>query len=283
MTNLVEQADEILALQSIFDTRFRLLHDNSQYEISIDFDLIQPFLLRCNNKSSIIHYLPPFSLMIHYHDQYPSDYPPSFLLSCFYISKISLQNLCQKLDHYPFIEGEVCVYDWIELIKQDITNELILDTKIDEQIHDPRALNGYLTENSEQIYQYLIDYNNQQEEKQFQNHLQTCLICTYSISGMDCIRLQRCGHFYCQSCLNNYVRTTLNNGRFGERLLCPQTQCQKALLPNEIKQILQDDQLYQRYERLTLQHALELRNDIIWCPRLVFKSEKINNHSDNLI
>ncbi|CAF2922672.1 unnamed protein product [Rotaria sp. Silwood2] len=268
MTNQEKQADEILALQSIFDTKFRLLHDNTQYEVSIDFDLIQPFLLRCNDKTSIIHYLPPFSLIIHYHDEYPSDYPPSFLLSCFYFSKISLQHLCQKLDNYSFIKGEVCVYDWIELIRQEISNEQpILDTKIEEQIHDPRALNGYLAENVDQIYQYLINYNNEQEEKQFQNRLQTCLICTDSIPGIDCIRLHRCGHFYCQSCLNNYVQTTLNSGRFGEKLLCPQTQCQKALLPNEIKQIIQDDRLYKRYERLTLQHALELMNDIIWCPR----------------
>ncbi|CAF4489980.1 unnamed protein product, partial [Rotaria magnacalcarata] len=64
MTNLEKQADEILALQSIFDTKFRLLHDNNQYEILIDFDLIQPFLLRCNDKTSIIHHLPPFSLII---------------------------------------------------------------------------------------------------------------------------------------------------------------------------------------------------------------------------
>jgi E3 ubiquitin-protein ligase RNF14 len=283
MTNLEKQAEEMLALQSIFDTKFHLLHDNTQYEISIDFDLIQSFLLRCNNKTSIIHYLPPFSLMIHYHNEYPSDYPPSFLLSCFYFSKISLQNLCQKLDHYSFLKGEVCVYDWIELIKQEITNELILDTKIDEQLHDPRVLNGYLAENSDQIYQYLINYNTDQEEKQFQNRLQTCLICTDNIPGIDCIRLHRCGHFYCQSCLNNYVQMTLNNGRFGEKLVCPQTQCQKALLPNEIKQIIQDDQLYQRYERLTLQHALELMNDVIWCPRLVSKQGKINNHSNNFI
>ncbi|CAF3290258.1 unnamed protein product [Rotaria sp. Silwood2] len=253
MTNLEKQADEILALQSIFDTKFRLLHDNTQYEILIDFDLIQPFLLQYNNKTSIIHHLPPFSLIINYHDEYPSDYPPSFILSCFYFSKISLQNLCQKLDNYSFVKGEVCVYDWIELIKQEITNELKLGTKFDEQINDPRALNGYLTENIDQIYQYLINYNNEQEEKQFQNQLQTCLICTDIIPGIDCIRLHRCGHFYCRL----------------------------SLLPNEVKQAIQDDQLYQRYERLTLQHALELMNDIIWCPKCQY-AVLIGNGDDNL-
>ncbi|CAF2754382.1 unnamed protein product [Rotaria sp. Silwood2] len=270
MTNLEKQAEEILALQSIFESKFRFLHDNIQYEILIDFDLLQPFVIEYNNKRSVIDYLPPFTLIIHYHDEYPSFHPPSFVLSCFYFSKSSLQNLCEKLDNYSFIKGEVCVYDWIELIKNQISNKLILHTNLDdEQTNDPRALNGYLNENIDQIYQYLINYNNEQKEKQFRNQLQTCLICTDIISGIDCIRLHRCEHFYCRSCLNNYVKIKLDNGRFGEKLVCPQSQCQKALLPNEMKLIIQDDQLYERYERLTLQHALELMNDIIWCPRSV--------------
>jgi hypothetical protein len=60
---------------------------------------------------------------------------------------------------------------------------------------------------------------------------------------------------------------TLNNGQFGEKIHCPQNQCQQPLLPTEIRQILQNDQLYERYERLTLQRSLELMNDITWCPR----------------
>jgi hypothetical protein len=162
------------------------------------------------------------------------------MLSCFYFSKSSLQNLCQKLDNYPFIKDEVCVYGWIELIKHEITNELILQTEVDKQVNDPRALNGYLNETIDQIYESLINYNNEQNEKQFRNQFQTCLICSDIIPGIDFIRLHRCGHFYCRSCLNNYVKMALHNGRFGEKLHCPQNQCKKALLPNEIKQIIQD-------------------------------------------
>jgi len=266
MTNIEKQSDEILALQSIFDKKFRLLDDN-QYEISIEFDLITPITIRFNNQISIIQYLPPFTLMIDYHDEYPSDYPPSFIVSCFYFSKFHLQKLCQKLDNYSFNKGEVCVYDWIDLIKLEISNEMIFSTKFKEQENDPRALNGYSIENAEKIFQYLINYNHQRENEQFQNQLQTCLVCADDIPGLDCIRLHRCRHFYCRSCLNNYVRMTLDNGQFGEKLHCPQNQCKQPLLPTEIKQILQDEQLYERYERLTLQRSLELMNDIVWCPR----------------
>ncbi|UJR18884.1 hypothetical protein I4U23_022012 [Adineta vaga] len=180
---------------------------------------------------------------------------------------MSLQNLCHKLDDYAFVKGEVCVFDWIELIKQEITNELVFEKNFDEQINDPRALNGHLAENIEQIYHYLINYNNEREEQQFRNQLQTCFICTDMISGTNCIRLYRCGHFYCRLCLNNYVQLTFNNGQFGEQVHCPQNQCQKALLPNEIKEILQNENLYERYERITLQRALQSMDDIIWCPK----------------
>ena len=220
MTNLDKQADEILALQSIFDQKLRLLNHN-QYEILIDFDLIPSFHIQYNDQTSIIHRLPLFILLIYYHDKYPSDHPPSFTLSCFYFSQFTLQNLCEKLDHYLFIKDEVCVYDWIELIKHEITNELVLDAKFKEQIsNDPRALNGYSSDNIDQIYQHLINYNDEQGEKELRNKLQTCLICTNIISGVDCIRLHRCGHIYCQSCLNHYVKMTLANGQFGDRLRC---------------------------------------------------------------
>jgi hypothetical protein len=57
-------------------------------------------------------------------------------------SQYHLQNLCRKLDHYPFT-GEVCVYDWIDLIKHEINDPLILEINYSEQENDPRALNGY--------------------------------------------------------------------------------------------------------------------------------------------
>ncbi|CAF3373663.1 unnamed protein product [Rotaria socialis] len=266
MPNSEKQAEEILALESIFDHKFHLFNEH-QYEILIEFDLPTTFTIRFNDKISLIQYLPPLFLIINYHDEYPSDEPPSFILSCFYFSKIDLIKLCQKIDEFSFIPGEVCVYDWIVLIKQEITNEFIIGTDFMEQENDPRALNGYIVENAEKIFQNLIEYNQRREDDLFRNQLQTCSICTDIIPGIDCIRLHRCGHFYCRSCLNNYIRITFENGKFGENLHCPENQCRQALLPTEVKQAIQNDELYERYERLTLQHGLESMEDIVWCPR----------------
>lgn len=278
MTNTEKQADEILALQSIFDQNFYLFN-NHQYEILIEFDLPDSFTIQFNNKTSTVCHIPPLSLIINYHDEYPSQEPPSFIISCFYFSKTDLIKLCQKLDNYEFIPGEVCVYDWIVLIKQEIGNEFIIHTEFPELQNDPRALNGYTSDNAEQIFQSLIDYNKKREDESFRHQLQTCSICAEIVPGLNCIRLHRCGHFYCRSCLNVYIQMTLERGKFGDSLHCPQDDCKQALLPTEVKETLQDDELYERYERLTLKHGLEAMNDIVWCPRL----EKVNKfHEFNL-
>ncbi len=109
MTNHEKQVDESLVLQSIYDKKFRLLDDN-QYEILIEFEIISPIKIQFNSKISTIQYLPPFTLIIHNHDEYPNGEPPSFILLCFYFSKFHLQKLCKKFDNYPF-KNEVGVYD----------------------------------------------------------------------------------------------------------------------------------------------------------------------------
>ncbi|CAF0848931.1 unnamed protein product [Didymodactylos carnosus] len=270
MSNVEKQTDEILVLQSIFDKKFRP-GDNNQYEILVEFDLSPQFTIQLDTETAPIQYLPPLSLTINNHDEYPSDYPPSFVLSCFYFSKSDLRKLCQKLENYPWIKGEVCVYEWIECIKDQISDELVLCTTAaaddGEQENDPRAMSAYSHEHAAQIFRHLIDYNHERVDEQFRHQLQTCLICADDIPGLDCIRLYRCGHFYCRACLNNYAQLALENGQFGERLRCPQNQCQQPLLPTEIKQIVLNDQLHEKYERLTLQRGLESMNDIVWCPR----------------
>lgn len=267
-SNLEKQAEEASVLQSIFEEKFRRL-DDDRLEILIEFDLPTSFHIRLDQQTTAIRYLPSISLLIQYHDEYPSESPPAFLLSCFYFSRTALDKLCEKLDGYSFLPGEVCVYDWIERIRQEVSDELVLHRQMpDEKIRsDPRALHAYHWEHAEQVYRKLIEYNDEREQESFRNHLQTCLICTDIIAGQHCVRLRRCAHFYCRSCLDAYVRTRIDNGQFGERLHCPQEECHQPLLPTEIKQIIRDDRFYERYERLTLQHALESMNDILWCPR----------------
>ncbi|CAF1197776.1 unnamed protein product [Didymodactylos carnosus] len=129
-SNLQKQQDELLVLQSIFGSEnIRSLNSNSQqYEVSIEFDrLPTPFFLK-HRTTTPVTFLPPIILTIQLHDQYPSDYSSTFLLTSFYMSKRQLQELCEKMDSL-FIQNEVIVYQWIELIKDEVCgkSEFVLD------------------------------------------------------------------------------------------------------------------------------------------------------------
>ena len=264
MANIEQQADELSVLQSIFDHKCRLL-DEHEFEILIDLHLTSPITIRLDQQTASIQHLPPLSLTVLYHDAYPSDSPPSFRLACFYLSESDLEQLAQQLDRYPFVRDEVCVFEWIELIKKEFPYDRILN--------DPTASTASTMETRAKVFQTLVEYHRDCEQELFRHQPQTCGICAETIPGVDCIRLRRCDHFCCRSCWANYVRVNLENGKFGERILCPQDRCQQPLLPMEIKSILQNDELYERYERLTLQHGLEAMSDVVWCPRSVISTE----------
>jgi hypothetical protein len=86
------------------------------------------------------------------------------------------------------------------------------------------------------------------------------------VPGREMLRLHKCHHAFCLGCLGDYAKVNIDTGRV-EWLLCPDGQCQLALLPVEIKAIVDTPQLYEKYERLLLQKTLEQMPDIVWCPR----------------
>jgi len=95
--------------------------------------LFHHLLMNLIIKHLLFKYLPPLTLIIDYHDKYSS---------------------------------EVCLYDWIELIKNEINNKIIFRITFEQQTNDPRALYGYLNENAgKKIFQYLIDYNHKRVKK----------------------------------------------------------------------------------------------------------------------
>ncbi|CAF1195097.1 unnamed protein product [Didymodactylos carnosus] len=278
LSNPQKQSDEILVLESIFGSeKFRHLDaDEQQYEICVEFDLPSAFTVQLHSTSisSPIKYLPPLTLTVQLHDQYPSDFSPTFVLSCFYMSKRQLHELCQKLDAI-FKESEVVIYQWTEIIKEDVCSktELVLDsaTKDDDQKYDdPRAISSHSSCPIGEIYQQLLDYNRQKLADEFQRSYHQCLICTDDFPGSKFLCLLKCQHYFCQQCLLDYARMHIQAGTV-EQLTCPDSTCNLSLLPTEVKEILTHDQdgekLYEKYERLTLQNSLEHMTDIVWCPR----------------
>jgi E3 ubiquitin-protein ligase RNF14 len=278
-TDKQQQEEELLILKSILaDDIVELGNENDQFEINIDFQLPSTFALRLldrsNQLTTSIEYLPPLVLTVHYHEQYPSSiYSPTFVLSSCYLSRQYLQTMCQVLDQiWEENLSQPIVYLWIECLKEQflLKNEICLtDTEINDDDDDPRAMSSYDPNQASHVYEQLIEYNREKVNEKFLHEYHECPIClSNNISGRDMIRLDKCHHIFCRNCLHDYAQMHINTGSV-EWLLCPDSQCQLTLFPLEIKFIVNNDQLYEKYERLLLQKTLEQMQDIFWCPRLV--------------
>lgn len=89
-----------------------------------------------------------------------------------------------------------------------------------------------------------------------------CPICTQFLPSGSFFSFQTCQHRSCLTCLKIYVQIEVTEGRI--EISCPE--CPEKLHPGDIRAILNDDQLMQKYEEFMLRRALVLDPDTRWCP-----------------
>jgi hypothetical protein len=94
------------------------------------------------------------------------------------------------------------------------------------------------------------------------NNTNECEICYLS---NECENLQMCKHNFCHSCLQIYLIDKIRNGCPG-LLECPHNDCKQVIHPNDIKRILNDNRMYERYETFMLKRVLQKMPDTRWCP-----------------
>lgn len=89
--------------------------------------------------------------------------------------------------------------------------------------------------------------------------------CEICCSSDDCERLQMCSHHFCHKCLQVYLTDKIRQG-CSALLECPHDGCQKIVHPQDVGRILNDPQMYQRYETFMLRRILQKMPDTRWCP-----------------
>jgi hypothetical protein len=94
------------------------------------------------------------------------------------------------------------------------------------------------------------------------NNTIECEIC---YSSNECENLQMCKHHFCHSCLQIYLIDKIRNG-CPALLECPQNDCKQIIHPNDIRRILNDNEMYERYETFMLKRVLQKMPDTRWCP-----------------
>ncbi|XP_056150144.1 E3 ubiquitin-protein ligase RNF19A [Lampris incognitus] len=100
------------------------------------------------------------------------------------------------------------------------------------------------------------------QEQLLDGHLEECPLCLLSQPRCHFPRLTSCSHRACSDCLRQYLRIEISESRVG--IACPQ--CPEALAPLDVRTILDDRALLERFEEYQLRRFLAADPDTRWCP-----------------
>lgn len=100
------------------------------------------------------------------------------------------------------------------------------------------------------------------QEQLLEEHLEECPLCLLSQPRCHFPSLSSCSHRTCTDCLRHYLRIEISESRVG--IACPQ--CPEALEPLDVRAILDDQALLDRFEEYQLRRFLASDPDTRWCP-----------------
>lgn len=126
---------------------------------------------------------------------------------------------------------------------------------------------------------YLSEHNEDQLMKHFQKSSHSCQICFSEKQGSDCYQF-RCRHVFCKECIQGFFTTLIAEGSV-DSLKCLAVDCKITPTPHEIKLTVQKD-IFERYDRLLLQRALESMNDVVYCPRPQCNNPALREQNEKL-
>ncbi|XP_065214426.1 E3 ubiquitin-protein ligase RNF19A-like isoform X2 [Planococcus citri] len=92
--------------------------------------------------------------------------------------------------------------------------------------------------------------------------LRECPLCLADLPIEFFPKLISCQHRSCIDCYQQYLRIEISESRVN--VMCPE--CPESLHPNDIRMVLNDPVLFEKYEDFTLRRILAVDPDTRWCP-----------------
>uniref|UniRef100_A0A0L8I875 RBR-type E3 ubiquitin transferase n=2 Tax=Octopus bimaculoides TaxID=37653 RepID=A0A0L8I875_OCTBM len=289
-----ERAEELVAISSIYEEDIFLPSlDDYGGQFVAKLKLPQPFSVKIQSSDSDsasaniteklnhIKHLPPLVLNFQLPTGYPSHHAPIFTLSCKWLSKSQLDILCKRLDQvYQENNGMVVLFLWFDVLENETFDLLGLKVPLDlssvvsnsvgtkhnedtDGQFDPRGIQDIASQDL--LLPTILDYNNQENQRQFSKTLFTCNICFCDKLGSKCIKLDSCEHVFCKDCMKEYFTINIKDGNING-LQCPTDKCESKIHPSQVKSLVDPD-VFSRYDYLLLQLGLQTMTDLVYCPR----------------
>ncbi|XP_066447327.1 E3 ubiquitin-protein ligase RNF14-like isoform X2 [Eleutherodactylus coqui] len=297
-----DQEDELLALTSIYaEDEFKRTDAAAGGEFQLCLELPSDFVVSIKSNSATnssadnfentVSFLPPIVLNFELPPGYPSTTPPNFTLSCKWLTPTQLSLLCQRLDDlWEENSGCVVIFPWIQFLKEETLDYLNIKSPYEIDVssnglqswmqttektcedgvllekapYDKRAIQD--VQSVPALVRCILDFNEAQQKKVFDNKPFLCNICFMEKLGSECTHFKACEHVYCNYCLKDYFVVQIKDGQV-HALNCPEPKCPSVAIPAQVKDLV-GEQLFSRYDRLLLQSSLDLMADIVYCPRL---------------
>ncbi|KAF7018256.1 hypothetical protein CFC21_031558 [Triticum aestivum] len=219
--------------------------------------------------SCSFEHLPPLVLTCVFPRSYPSKDPPHFVVTAKWMDGPNVSRLCEMLDIiWAELPGQEVVYQWVEWIRSSSLPHLGFDSKItlgpDSPTHkgDKRAISRSLS--LESVIPSMFSYSSRKCHQVFLEDLHMCMICLNQTKGSNFIRLP-CEHLFCVKCMETLCKMHVKEGTLFQ-LICPDTKCTAPIPPYLLKRLL-DEEEFERWDRLTLEKALDSMSDVVHCPR----------------
>uniref|UniRef100_A0A3Q3A6Q7 E3 ubiquitin-protein ligase RNF14-like n=1 Tax=Kryptolebias marmoratus TaxID=37003 RepID=A0A3Q3A6Q7_KRYMA len=141
-----EQEDELLALQSIFGSEEFVRYESEfagEIQVLIDLPVDFNVLLKHGKtrRQDAISFLPPLLLTFELPADYPSSSPPSFTLTCSWLTHTQLGSLsAQLIDLYQATEGSVVLFSWIQFLREDALKLLNIHSLLELPSDQPSTM-----------------------------------------------------------------------------------------------------------------------------------------------
>ncbi|KAM6962550.1 E3 ubiquitin-protein ligase RNF14-like [Aplochiton taeniatus] len=303
------QEDELLALASIFSPEeFIREQSSSGGEIRVSVDLPRLFSVAVRHGDSFVEYdvlfLPPVVLNFDLPLNYPSTSPPSFTLTCSWLSHTQLSSVYARLsDLWQDTRGSVVLFSWVQFLREDLLSFLHIRSPLelpicvqespDTALLDPTttpvtivvpaspqesasapevtpasplgAASAPETAPGLSLLDELLAYDEAQRRRAFEGQVFDCGVCFTSRPGSDCVELRGCGHVYCNPCMAEFCQVQITEGNV-RRVTCPEPDCSSTPTPAQVRRLV-GEELFDRYDRLLFQSSLEGMSDVVYCPR----------------
>ncbi|XP_032427780.1 E3 ubiquitin-protein ligase RNF14-like [Xiphophorus hellerii] len=288
-TDLEEQEDELLALQSIFGSEeFLRSESKSAGEFRVSVELPAGFTVLLKHGGTIrqydVSFLPPLILTFELPGDYPSSAPPSFTLTCSWLTQPQLTSLSDQLtDLYQATGGAVVLFSWIQFLREEALKQLDIHNLLElpsDQNHSSSAADsselpasvlavqevvppnenqsdsGLSLTASQILLSQILIHDAEQKQKVFAATPFDCGVCFSSRLGSECVQLYECGHIFCLACLDEFWKAQITEGNV-RGVTCPQVDCSATPTPAQVKSLV-GEELFHRYDRLLLQSTLDV-------------------------